>query len=404
MNVACIGIGGKGTTDSMAMQSENVVALCDVDEGPGKFKKIYETYPNARRFKDYREMLEEMDGQIDAVTVSTPDHTHFPAAMEAIRRGKHAFVQKPLTRTIWEARVLADAARLHGVATQMGNQGHAAEGPRLLCEWIAAGAIGDVHEVHIWTDRPTSWGIPCGMDRPTEEEAVPEGLDWNLWLGTAPFRPYHSLYCPKRWRSWWDFGSGALGDMGCHIMDAPFWALNLGSPVSAEAQSSSVNDETFPKWAIITYEFAARDGMPPVKLVWYDGKKLPARPKELEADRELNKQGGQIYYGDKGVILCDSHSRSPRLIPETAMKEFLPKRPPASIPRSIGHYEEWIAACKGDKPAMSNFDYAGPLTEAVLFGNLALKAGKKVYFDAEKIQVTNAPELDDYIRPAYRPF
>lgn len=405
LNVACIGIAGKGSSDSQAMIGENIVAICDVDENNLNTAKVLKNFPKAKRYTDYRQMLEEMDEQIDAVTVSTPDHTHYPAAMAAIERGKHVYVQKPLTHTIWEARALTLAARKHGVATQMGNQGHANEGNRILQEWLQAGIIGDVHEVHVWTDRPTAWGEPAGMDRPTDTPPVPDGLDWDLWLGTAPKRPYHPLYMPKKWRSWWDYGCGALGDMACHIMDASYWALNLGYPSSVEATSSSVNNETIPKSSKITYQFPKRDGMPPVKMVWYDGGNMPKRPKELEPGRKLvSNVGGQLIYGDKGTIMIDAYCKSLRVIPEKKMQELAPKLPPKTIPRSIGHYEEWIRACKGGEPAMSNFDYAGPFTEVVQLGNIALRTGKKICFDPDKFKITNDSDANKYLTHPYRKF
>lgn len=406
MNVACIGIGGKGRSDTLAMAGENVVALCDVECSEKNTKKVFGKFPDAKFYRDYRKMLTEMDEQIDAVTVSTPDHTHFPAAMMAIQMGKHVFCQKPLTRTIWEARKLTEEARRHGVATQMGNQRHAGEGPRLLCEWIAAEAIGEVREVHLWTNRPSiGWGEPCGMGRPEDQPPVPESLDWDLWLGTAPARPYHPLYCPKKWRAWWDFGSGALGDMGCHIMDAAFWALDLGTPVTIRAESSPVNDETFPKWSVITYQFPQRGSLCPVKVVWYDGGKMPPRPPELEPDRKLpTGTGGQLFIGDSGTIMADAYCRSPRIIPEALMRKFLPHAPPETIPRSPGHVEEWIRACKGGEPAMSNFDYAGPLSEMVLLGNLALRYDTAIRFNSDDLTVAGLPEAQDYIRTEYRDF
>ncbi len=401
MNVACIGIAGKGQSDTLALANENVVALCDVHQDPKRLQKVLEAFPKAKFYTDYRKMLDEMDEQIDAVTVSTPDHTHFPAAMKAISMGKHAYVQKPLTRTIWEARQLTLAARRHGVATQMGNQHHASEGPRFLMEWLAAGAIGDVTEVHVWTNRPI-W--PQGIGRPEEKMGVPGALDWNKWLGTAPERPYHEAYVPFKWRGWWDYGSGALGDMGCHIIDAPFWALDLGHPDRIEAETAPFNSETFPEWSIATYQFPKRGSKPPVKMRWYDGGKLPPRPKELEADRELNPGGGQIYIGTKGVILADSHCDSPRIIPEAKMREFMRDAPPKTLPRSPGHVKEWVLACKGGKPAMSNFNYSGPLTEVVLMGNLAARYGKKIHLDQQTLTVQGIPEARDYIKPTYREF
>ncbi len=399
LNIACVGVGGQGAGDVRSVSSENIVALCDVDwkNAAGTFER----FPKARKFKDYRRMLDKMDNQIDAVTVTTPDHTHFPAAMWAIRMGKHVFVQKPLTRTVWEARQLTLAAREHKVVTQMGNQGHANEGTRFLNEWVNAGVIGPVREVHIWTNRPI-W--PQGIDRPKERPPVPDTLEWDLWLGTAPERPYHPSYLPFNWRGWWDFGCGALGDMACHIMDASYWALGLGAPTSVEAVSSPVNDETAPNWSIITYRFPARGNKPPVKLVWFDGGKKPPRPKDLEEDRELS-EGGQLILGDDGTIMdTNDYCNGPRLIPESRMRDFMPNRPAETIPRIPGgdHHQEWIRACKGGKPAGSNFDYSGPFTEMVVLGNLAVRTGQKIEWDAVNMKVTNVPEANRYVRSEYR--
>jgi predicted dehydrogenase len=353
-------------------------------------------------------MLDEMDDQIDAVTVSTPDHTHYSAAMMAIQKGKHVFVQKPITRTLWECRMLTEAARLHGVSTQMGNQGHSTEGARLLVEWVRAGAIGNVSEIHLWTDRPTGWGTPCGTDRPTDTPPVPEGLDWNLWLGTAPVRPYHPEYAPKKWRSWYDFGAGALGDMGCHIFDASFWALDLGWPEWVSAETSERKPETFPKSSIVTYQFAAKGKRPPVKVFWYDGGNMPARPAELEEGRDMGPSiGGQLLVGDKGKMLATHDATTVRLIPETAMKDFARAGiPPKTIPRIKGsHADDWIQSCKeGGIPASSNFGYSGPLTEMVLLGVMAVRTGEKIVCDHETLQVTSHPEFNKYIREPYRPY
>ncbi|HEQ60129.1 MAG TPA: Gfo/Idh/MocA family oxidoreductase, partial [Firmicutes bacterium] len=399
LNIACIGVGGQGASDVRGVRSENIVALCDVDEA--RAAHTFNSFPRVKKFRDYRRMLDKMGKHIDAVTISTPDHTHFPAASLAITMGKHVFVQKPLTHTVWEARQLRLAARQHRVATQMGIQGHAKEGARLLCEWVQAGALGPVHEVHIWTDRPI-W--PQGMERPTDTPPVPSTLDWDLWLGTAPARPYHPSYLPFDWRGWWDFGTGSLGDMGCHLMDASFWALKLGSPISVEAETSPVNNESAPEWSIVTYQFPAREGMPPVKVVWYDGGKKPPRPEELEDDREL-AENGQLLIGEKATLMDGSaYCESPRLIPEEKMKDFLPNRPPKTIPRvpESNHYQEWIRACKGEEPAGANFDYAGPLTEMVLLGNLAIRTGRKIEWDPISLTVTNDPEANQYIRQWYR--
>jgi len=401
LNIACIGCGGQGSNDVDGVQSENIVALCDVDEASAA--ATFAEFPKARKFKDYRRMLDKMDSEIDAVTVTTPDHTHYPAAIRAIRMGKHVFVQKPLTHTVWEARQLLLAARKHGVATQMGNQGHANEGTRLLNEWVNGGVIGTVREVHIWTNRPI-W--PQGIDRPKDRPPVPNTMAWDLWLGTAPERPYNPAYAPFNWRGWWDFGCGALGDMACHIMDASFWALELGSPTSVEAVTSPVNNETAPNWSIITYRFPARGDKPPVKLVWFDGGKKPPHPKDLEDGRELS-DGGQILLGDNGTIMdANDYCNSPRLIPEDKMRDFMHSsdRPPKTIPRVPGddHYKEWIRACKGGKPAGSNFEYSAALTEMVLLGNLAVRSGEKIEWDAENMKVTNSHRANQYVTKEYR--
>jgi predicted dehydrogenase len=291
----------------------------------------------------------------------------------------------------------------------MGNHRHALDNLRILREWLEAGAIGAVRDVHLWTDRPNerhfaAIGVHGLEARPTDRPPVPEGMDWNLWLGTRPERPYHPLYAPVQWRSWYDFGTGSLGDMGCHIFDGPFWSLQLGYPESVEAEVSNRNDETFPKWSIITYRFPARGAMPPVKLVWYDGGKLPPRPKQLEAGRNLQVEGGQLYYGDKGAIMTGSYANACRLIPETAMKEYGKNRPAATYPRSVGHFKEWIEACKGGPAPGSNFDYAGVLTEVVLLGVLAVRTGKKIECDPKTGRILNLPEDHPYIRLGFRKF
>jgi len=399
LNIASIGVGGKGTSDVRGVASENIVALCDVDwsRGAGNFKK----FPKARKFKDFRVMLDAMDKEIDAVTVSTPDHVHAPASMMAIKMGKHVFCQKPMTHSIYEARMVAKAARKHKVATMVGIQGHCNEGPRLVCEWLKAGWLGQVREVHYWTNRPI-W--PQGIGRPTDTPPVPKTLDWDLWLGPAPKRPYHPAYAPFKWRGWWDFGCGALGDIGCHAMDAAFWALKLGHPTSVEAVSPPVNDETAPKWSIVTYQFPARGNMAPVKVVWHDGDKKPPRPKDLEKDRNLpGGIGGQLLIGDKATILAGTYCRSPRVVPETKMRDLLKTKPPKSIPRSPGIYAEWLRACKGGPACGANFvDFAGPLTEMVLLGNLAVRTAKKLEWDGEHMRVTNVPEANQFVRREYR--
>jgi len=398
LNIAGIGVGGKGGGDIGAVSSENIVALCDVDEKQAG--ETFKKYPNAKKYKDFRKMLTEMDKHIDAVVVATTDHVHAVATMMAIEMGKHVYTEKPLTHSVYEARMLTEAARKYKVATQMGNQGHSSEGARLICEWIWDGAIGPVREVHAWTDRPGGrWAQ--GVDRPKETPPVPQTLAWDLWLGPAPERPYHPIYVPFKWRGWWDFGTGALGDMGCHIIDPAFWALKLGHPTSVQAISMPVNSETAPLASRVDYEFPARGDMPPVKLSWYDGELRPTDPEELEPGRRMGSaNGGTLFVGDKGKLVCGCYGKNPRLIPETKMKEY--KRPPKTIPRVKGHSQDWIEACKGGKPACSNFNYAGPLTEMVLLGNVAIRTGKKLYWDGPNMRVTNIPEANKYLRREYR--
>jgi len=398
LNIAGIGVGGQGRGVVRHCKSENIVALCDVDEKYAA--KAFREFPDAKRYKDFRVMLEKQK-DIDAVIVATPDHMHAVISMTAIKMGKHVYCEKPLTHTIYEARKLTEAARETKVATQMGTQGHAHEGIRLICEWIADGAIGQAREVHTWTDRPKGWW-PQGVERPTDTPPVPDTLDWDLWLGVAPERPYHPAYHPFAWRGWWDFGTGALGDMGCHIFDAPYWALKLGHPTSVEASSTEVNSETAPLASMVHYHFPARGDMPPVKLTWYDGGLKPARPPELEDGRPMgNENGGVLFVGDNGTIMAkDENAQDPQLIPRSRMEAY--KQPEKTIPRSTGHHREWIEACKGGKPAGANFDYAGPLTEVVLLGNVALRAGVKIYWDAPNMRITNVPEANGFLHTEYR--
>ncbi len=406
LNIAGIGIGGMGSADLRDMETENYVALCDVDSNYAG--KVFARYPKAVRYRNFREMLDKQK-DIEAVLVATPDHLHATIAMAAIKAGKHVYVEKPLTHTIKEARMLRDAAKQAKVATQMGCQGHAMESIRLLCEWIWDGAIGPVREVHAWTPHPV-W--PQGLDRPKETPPVPEGLDWDLWIGPAPYRPYHPVYHPAQWRGWWDFGTGGLGDMGCHILDHTFWSMKLDHPTSIEASCSifvptgmnwdkKLNMESYPQAEIVRYNFAARGDMPPLKLVWYDGGLMPERPEELEPGLKMgDTYGGALYIGDKGKILTGSHGANGlRIIPQAKMDAY--KRPPKTLPRSIGHRQEWIAACKGGPPAGANFDYSAALTELVLLGNVALRFwDQKLEWNGE--QFTNVPEANQYLHREYR--
>jgi predicted dehydrogenase len=424
LNIAGIGIGGQGASDLEQLSSENIVALCDVDANHAghTFKK----YPKAKVYTDFRKMLDEQK-DIDAVMVATPDHLHAFVSMAAIKLGKHVYCEKPLTHSVWEARQIAQAAREHKVATQMGNQGQASDDTRRLCEYILDNAIGPVREVHIWTDRPSNglfneyW--PQGITRPKDTPPVPSTLDWDLWLGPAPPRPYNPAYLPFKWRGWWDFGTGALGDIGCHAMDPVFRALKLGAPLpvgwgqgghepchplSVQASSTRVNNETYPLASMVTYEFPARGEMPPLKLVWYDGNLRPPRPPELEEDQEMG-DNGHLLIGDKGKILSlrGQGRRGFQLIPQKRAKEY--GDPPKKLPRSIGHHKEWIEACKGGQPAGSNFDWAGPLTEAVLLGNVALHPElreeltmKKLLWDGANMRFTNSDDANKFLKTDYR--
>lgn len=395
LDIACIGVGGMGASDVSQFAGENIVALCDVDwrRAAGTFQK----FPNAKKYSDFRKMLDAEEKNIDAVSVSTPDHTHAVASMAAMRRGKHVYCQKPLCHNVYEVRRLTMAAREHGVVTQMGTQLHATMEMKRLVEMIQSGLIGKVRKVDLWSGK--NWG---GGTRPTDTPPVPETLDWDLWLGPAPYRPYHPTYLPGNWRRWWDFGTGTLGDMGCHIIDPAWWALDLDAPATIEAQPGPFSEETYPTKTIITWEFPSRGDRPAVTVRWFDGENRPPRPKELEEGRNLPDQGG-VYYGENGTIMLP-HGGSPRLIPDSKMRGI--KMPDPWIRRSKqgagGHYLEWVEACKGGPEPLSNFDYAGPLTEAILLGNIAAKAGAKIEWDSAAMKVTNMPEVNEHLSRRYR--
>ncbi len=397
LNIAGIGIGGQGGGVLRDMAGENIVALCDVDWK--KAAHTFEAFPKAERFRDYRVLLDRRH-DIDAVMIATPDHMHAPITLAALRAGKHVYVEKPMAHSIEEARVMTRVARETGLVTQMGNNGHAGEGLRLTREWLQAGAIGPVREIHCWSDRPGKWWVQ-DLDRPTETPPVPPELDWDLWIGAAPMRPYHRRYHPHDWRAWFDFGTGALGDMAIHNMDPAFYALDLGAPAAVEAQTSPLKPESYPSWSVLRYEFAARGDRPAVTLTWYDGGKQPPRPDHLDPDVALSDNG--IYFvGDKGTLVCGGWSGPPTLYPVSRRQEFQPPAP--TIPRSIGHRPEWIKACKDRKPedAKAGFDYSGPFTEALLVGNLALRLQKRIEWDATAMRASNAPEAEALIRKRYR--
>lgn len=396
LRFGAIGVGGKGSSDTAdAARFGDVVAICDVDEN--RLRGAAKVYQGAKTYTDFRKMLEENEGKIDAVTISTTDHTHALAGVMAMRMKMHCFCQKPLTRTVYEARLMGTVAREMGVATQMGNQGTATDGLRRAAAIVKAGALGRVSEVHVWTNRPI-W--PQGGPRP-ESKPCPPNVKWDLWLGPAPLRPYADGYHPFAWRGYWDFGTGALGDMACHTLNMPFAALDLRDPISVQAETSGHNGDSFPKWSIITYEFPQRGDRPALKLVWYDGGKRPSP--ELLDGREPASSGALII-GEKGKLYspgdyCDKFE----ILGDVAI-------PDVTFKRSPGHFEEWIEAIKGGEPAMSNFpDYAGPLTETVLLGNLAVwvaavpGVGPKVEWDAQNLRVTNIEGLETLVKPLCRP-
>ncbi|MGH7224934.1 MAG: Gfo/Idh/MocA family oxidoreductase [Gemmataceae bacterium] len=407
LNIAGIGVGGKGSGDiDQAGKLGNVVAICDIDDNTlnGKAKR----FPKAKKYNDFRKMFDEMGKSIDAVTVSTPDHTHAAASMMAIKMGKHVYCQKPLTHTVREARELRLAARKYKVCTQMGNQGSAENGLREAVEVIQAGAIGPVTEVHVWTNRPIWPQAPKLTKRPDPKE-VPPNVHWDLWLGPAPQRPYASGYHPFAWRGFWDFGTGALGDMACHTANMAFRALKLGYPTSISAENGKINPETYPAWATITFQFPARKDMPACKLVWHEGKRdgqknLP--PKEL-LHGEKPPGSGSLLVGQKGVLYSpDDYGARYLLLPKKDFEGF--KKPAKRLPRNGrgdgGMKEEWVRAIMENKPeiAYSNFDFAGLLTETILLGNVAMRAGKKLEWDGENMKFPNYPNAEKLLHFEYR--
>lgn len=407
IRIAQIGCGGKGNSDlrSSAQGGAEVVALCDIDWSLKNVAKLGADFPNAKRFTDFRKMLLEMDEQIDAVNISTPDHMHFLPAYMAIMMGKHVYVQKPLTQTVEEAAELLRVARLTGVCTQMGNQGHAGDGIRTVREWIQAGVLGDVREVHIWTNRPV-W--PQGMPKWPDAEPVPEGLAWEQFIGRAPMKPFSKAIHPFKWRGYKDYGCGALGDMACHIMDCAYWNLDLGAPTSVElTQIDGASEVAFPNSATVRYEFPARGKMPPVTLTWYEGGKKPVLKGNI-AGMELAK-GGQLLVGSKATMYDgNDYCNSPRLVPDSEWTRLKPTLPPKTLPRvpKGNPHEEWLnAILQGDpKAAGSNFEYSVPFTEMVCLGTLAIlvgKVGKKIKWDA-KTRKTDSPEANAFLAPSYR--
>jgi predicted dehydrogenase len=402
MNVAGIGIGGMGAANLGNLQDENIVALCDVDHGYAA--GTIQRYPRARLYKDYREMLDKQK-DIDGVVVATPDHTHAMISIAAMKAGKHVYCQKPLTHDVYESRMMAKAARENKVATQMGIQGHSMEGHKLICEWIAAGLIGEVREVDAWcslTYYPwghAGWSSQWG-ERPKETPPLPAGLEWDLWIGPAPMRPYHRAYHPATWRCFWDFGCGMMGDRGAHTLDPVVSALKLGAPTSVEATSCGNTPEVHPLSAIVTFQFPSRESLPPVKLTWYEGTR-PPRPADLEDGRNVPAEGGAFFKGSRGTLMCGVYGEGARIIPEAKMKEA--RLPPKTLPRVHGsHEQDWVRACKTGQAAGADFAYSGPLTETCLLGNIAKRVDARIVWDAEKLQVTNLPDANKYVRTERR--
>ncbi len=396
LNVAGIGVGGRGAADINGAASENIVALCDIDEKHAA--QTFERYPDAKRYKDFRKMLDEMHNKIDAVVIGTPDHTHAPAGVMAMKLGLHCYCEKPLTHSVYEARMMAEVAREKKLVTQMGTQIHAESNYRRVVELVQTGAIGTVRKVHVWLGanftgppKPTNMSQP---DAPSDHPAVPETLDWDLWLGPAAYRPYHPAYAPFGWRYWWNFANGQLGDFFCHYCDLAFWALKLRHPVTVEAEGS-VHPESAARWTIARQEYPARGDLPPVTLTWYSGGGYPAFMKEGKVPQWPN---AVLFIGSEGMLIADYGRHL--LLPEDKFADF--KRPEPFIPESIGHHREWVEACKTGGPTTCNFDYSGALTEAALLCNVALRTGKKLTWDAKKLKAIGCPEADAFIRRKYR--
>lgn len=391
LNIGVIGVHSRGAANAEAVASENIVALCDVDER--YLGKAAEKYPRAQTYIDWRRMLDQPD--LDAVIVSTTEHTHAPASLQAMQRGKHVYCEKPLAHTVEEARRMREVSKQMQVATQMGTQIHATENYRRVVELIRSGAIGPVREVHCWVEQ----GIEGPRSRPQDSVPVPEKFHWDLWLGPAPSRPYHPCYFEKRslsWQNWWDFGNGAVGDMGCHIIDLPFWALELQAPTTVEAEGPlPVRPETYPDELKVRWEHPARGNRPPLTLTWYDGKQWPESPAGVDL---TSWHLGTMFVGDKGILVAD-YGRY-LLLPEAQFKDF--QVPDPWIAPSLGHHEEWVHACKTGAPTLCNFDYSGALVEHNLLGTVAFRTGQKLQWDAEQLTATNCPAAEQYLRKTYR--
>jgi predicted dehydrogenase len=390
LNIAVIGVAGRGGGNLAGVSTENIVALCDVDAN--NLDQAAKNFPQAKTYSDFRKMLEELDKQIDAVVVSTPDHTHAPAGVMAMKMGKHCYCEKPLTWSVHEARTMAELAKQNNLVTQMGTQIHAGDNYRRVVELVQAGAVGPVREVHVWAGASYSGG-----QTPTDTPPVPESLDWDLWLGPAPQRPYHPAYVPFKWRGWKDFGNGGLGDFYCHYCDLAFWALKLRHPTTVQAEGPPVAEypDATPPWLIVRYGFPEREGLPAVNLTWYDGGKRPP----IQKEQNLPDWGSAVLFvGEKGMLLADYGRRM--LLPEAKFADYQPPEP--SIPNSIGHHKEWIEACKTGGPTTCNFDYSGALTEAALLGTVSYRTGSPLQWDAANLRATNCPAAEAWVYRKYR--
>jgi len=399
LNIAAIGAGGKGYSDIMGCATENIVAMTDPDDK--RAERTFKQFPNVPKYKDFRRMFDKEERNIDAVLVSCPDHMHGSAAMWAMVRGKHVYCQKPLVRTIWEAQELTKAAVKYKVATQMGNQGYSNVGARECCEIIWSGDIGNVTEVHAWTDRPGRYW-PQSAEVEPKEAPVPSTLDWEAWLGGSMPRPYSPAYVPHNWRGFPDFGCGAIGDMACHILGTPNMAMRLTAPTSVECiKKEGVGKYTFPHQTVIRFDFPARENMPPVKVFWHDS--LKEQPKfdgvpagELIGDKDIN---GSLFIGDKGMVTTGCYGERTRLVPEAKNNDY--RKPAPLLTRSPGHYRDWIRACKGGDPSCSNFSVAGPFVEWMLLGVIAMKFEGKLEWDVQKRRITNNNEANQYLKPKF---
>ena len=405
LNIAVIGAGGRGASNMQEVASENIVALCDVNAD--NLARAATAHPQARRFADFRKLFDHAN-EIDAVVVSTCEHSHAFATLPALQLGKHVYCEKPLTYNVWEARVIRETAARAKVATQMGTQIHAGDNYRRVVELVQAGAIGPVREVHVWVGRAWGWhaneadfkeagDIVFVQNRPAETETIPPGLDWDLWLGPAPERPFHSVYFPgPKWYRWWDFGNGTMSDLGSHWIDLPFWALDLKAPLVIEAQGPPPHPEIAPASMQVTYQYGPRGTAPGIELSWYQGRNKPA----IWRDGGIPQwDSGVLFVGDKGMLLSDYGKHL--LLPEEKFAGFAP--PPQSIPKSLGHHAEWLHACKTGAPTTCNFEYAGWLTEANHLGNVAFRTGVRLEWDAANLRATNCPDADQYLRRDYRP-